>query len=93
MNVLHRDCTALGAGNCLFGHEYDVVRFCVWFCIFFDDVTYIIFIGDNVGADRKTLIFDTVYLDDLVFPFVYDIAFFAHVLQSFQGLENHRLSK
>lgn len=34
----------------------------------FDDVTYIIFIGDNVGADRKTLIFDTVYLDDLVFP-------------------------
>ena len=56
VDVLHRDGAALGAGNCLFGHKDDVVRLGVWLGILFDDLTYIILIGDDMGADCKTLV-------------------------------------
>ena len=56
VDVLHRDGAALGAGNCLLGHKDDVVRLGVWLGILFDDLTYIILIGDDMGADCKTLV-------------------------------------
>ena len=88
MNVLHRDSASLGAGNSLFGHENNVVRQSVRLCIFFNDIAYIIFVGDYMGADCKTLVFDAVHLDGFIFAFVYNIAFFAHVLQSFPKKQN-----
>ena len=79
MDILHWNGAALGAGNCLFGHKDNVARFCVRLSVFFDDIADIVLVGDDMGADCKTLIFNTVYLNDFIFSFIYDIAFFAHV--------------
>ena len=82
VDVLHRDGAALGAGHRLLGHKDDVVRAGMGLGVFFNDVADVVLVGDDVGADGQALILDAVHLDDLVFTFVDNVVFFAHIFHS-----------